>query len=105
MQGSGSSLELARPRGEGGLRRQDRMPFPEPAGGTLGGGRGAPHMGAGSVGEPPPCSWGTRPQRPGRWRTHPWRRQDGSHLNTKSTGCWGRSGERGRKSAGREDVR
>lgn len=61
MQGSGSSLELARPRGEGGLWRQDRMPFPEPGGGTRGVGRGAPHMSAGSVGEPPPCSWGTHP--------------------------------------------
>jgi len=29
MQGSGSSLELARPRGEGGLQQQDRLPFPD----------------------------------------------------------------------------
>lgn len=28
MQGLGSSRELARPRGEGGLRRQDGLPFP-----------------------------------------------------------------------------
>lgn len=28
MQGLGSSRELARPHGEGGLRRQDELPFP-----------------------------------------------------------------------------
>lgn len=114
MQGLGSSLELARPRGEGGLQRQDRLPFPEhPApcrargccamarpGCTRNGRRDA-----GRVGELLPGSWGTSPQLRGRWGTHPWRHWEGSHLNTKSNGCWGRSGEHSRKSTGREDVR
>lgn len=48
MQGSGSSRELARPRGEGGLRPQDRLPFPS---GTLRPGRGM--LGDGEAGEHP----------------------------------------------------
>lgn len=56
MQGLGSSRELARPHGEGGLRRQGGLPFPSillhaQAGGCWAAvGWGAPQGGAGALG-------------------------------------------------------
>lgn len=83
MQSLGSSLELARPRGEGGLRRQDRLPFPERrapcrarrcwAAASLGGTRNG-CWDTGSVGKLLLCSRGTRPCLLRRWGTHPRRR-------------------------------
>lgn len=81
MQGLGSSLELSRPRG-----RRDRLPFPEhhtPRGRWV-------RLGCTLNGC---CQGGGDPS------------LDESHLNTESNGRWGWSGERGRKSTGREDVR
>lgn len=71
MQGSGSSLERAGPRGEGGLRRQDGLPFPGIALHAGQGGMPGSDEAGGGTQKWVTVSWDTPPRLPGRWGTRP----------------------------------